>query len=108
MISKYNGTCCHCGKPTKAGTDEYDLDTKKSFHRDCEAKRDLFSASEAEALADELGYCHAADVERMAPKWIVWTLSAADRGQVSRGGAASRGGPGALRAVPTGDPGEEE
>lgn len=35
MIAKYAGTCTYCGKPTKPG-DEYDSDTKKSFHVECE------------------------------------------------------------------------
>jgi hypothetical protein len=35
VISKYNGVCVYCGKPTKGGTDPYDVDTKKAFHEKC-------------------------------------------------------------------------
>jgi hypothetical protein len=56
MISKYSSTCCHCGKPTKAGVDPYDMDWKKSYHQSCHEKLDLFSQAEAEGIADELGY----------------------------------------------------
>lgn len=35
MISKYSGTCVHCGRPTKAGADLYDVENKESFHQEC-------------------------------------------------------------------------
>lgn len=54
MIAKFNGTCCYCSKPIKAKVDEYDPDSKRSFHRDC---RDSGKPGpDAYRLADELGY----------------------------------------------------
>lgn len=35
MISKFNGTCRYCEKPTLAGKDQYDLDDKTAFHQAC-------------------------------------------------------------------------
>lgn len=60
MISKYPGTCFLCNKPTQAGVDHYDLDSKKSYHAKCEQQNELFSQAEAEQLAERLGYRHIA------------------------------------------------
>ena len=51
MISKYAGTCYICKEPTKAGVDEYDLDTRRGYHAECTE-----GADNPEALAIRLGY----------------------------------------------------
>lgn len=56
MISLYPGVCSYCKKPTKAGVDHYDRDTKTNYHEACAAEDELFAAAEAEALAERLGY----------------------------------------------------
>lgn len=76
MICKYNGTCSICGKPTKAGKDIYDLETKESYHEDCRSRRDLFSASEAEELADQLGFIRRD--EPIRTDWFLWKVPHAD------------------------------
>lgn len=54
MISRYDGTCCFCGKKTLANVDEYDLDSKKSFHVECRDNQP--PGPESFKLADELGF----------------------------------------------------
>jgi hypothetical protein len=56
MISKYNGKCAHCGQPTKAGVDQYDIDTKRSYHEACEPQPLPFDSAEDDELADRLGF----------------------------------------------------
>ena len=52
MVSKYNGSCFICTRPTVAGKDHYDLDAKKSYHEACTGR----TLAEAHALADSLGF----------------------------------------------------
>jgi hypothetical protein len=54
MISKFDGRCFICGKPTKAGKDMYDLDTRQSYHAEC--KENQPPGPEAYALAERLGF----------------------------------------------------
>ena len=35
MRAKYLGRCRYCGKPIEAGRDEYEIDTKTSYHIEC-------------------------------------------------------------------------
>lgn len=56
MITRYNSTCSVCHKPTKAGVDEYDLVSKKSYHLDCQHGHEPTTPDDSEALADRLGY----------------------------------------------------
>lgn len=60
MISRYNGTCAYCKKPTRGGVDHYSMEEKISFHFVCRtstAEPDPPTAStEADALADKLGF----------------------------------------------------
>lgn len=60
MISKYNGTCFYCHRPTKAGVDQYDLAEKISYHAQCLANVNEWDETvlkdDAESLADRLGY----------------------------------------------------
>ena len=58
MISKYNGTCVFCKNPTTANVDQYDMDTKKSYHEDCRDRYEQTTGrEEANVLADRLGFC---------------------------------------------------
>jgi hypothetical protein len=56
MIAKYPSKCRYCGKPITVGTDEYEIESKTSYHRDCHEAQDLFSAREAEELAERLHF----------------------------------------------------
>jgi len=56
MISKYNGICFYCKQPTKANVDEYELDSKKSFHVACKEQDEAQPSPEQFTLADKLGY----------------------------------------------------
>ena len=56
MISRFPGTCAFCKQPTKAHVDIYDVDTKQNYHEQCKHAPDLFSQSEAEALATRLHF----------------------------------------------------
>jgi len=84
VISKFNGTCFYCKQPTKAGTDTYELDTKRSYHEAC--KEAAWSTPDAEqrALAERLGFCAIADIPRMAERWVLWDLHKTDRGAAAR------------------------
>lgn len=84
MISKFNGTCCYCGKPTRAGIDEYNTEKKKGCHREC-----IFAPPYAEAIAtaDRLLYCHHDDrsIQLMAGQWVTLRyLHESDRGETER------------------------
>ena len=35
MIAKFSSICCFCSTKIEAGRDEYDPDTKKSWHLEC-------------------------------------------------------------------------
>ena len=35
MIAQYAANCRYCGRPIQAGRDEYDMDTKSSYHLEC-------------------------------------------------------------------------
>ena len=54
VLSKFNGTCSYCNRPTKAGLDHYDLDKKSSYHETCDPSNR--SLEQAHALADRLGF----------------------------------------------------
>jgi hypothetical protein len=56
VIALYPGICVHCKKPTRAGLDHYDRDTKMNYHEACAARDELFAQAEAESLAERLGY----------------------------------------------------
>lgn len=57
MISKYNGTCVYCGKPTKAGVDHYDIENKRGYHSACEERQENAPPSAAAfSLAEDLGF----------------------------------------------------
>ena len=57
MISKYNGICVFCKKPTAANVDHYDMDTKTGYHETCRDRYEQTTGrEEAEALADLLGF----------------------------------------------------
>jgi hypothetical protein len=56
MISKYNGTCFYCKQPTKANVDEYELESKKSFHLACKEQDEAKPAPEQFALAERLHF----------------------------------------------------
>lgn len=54
MISKYPGTCCYCKLPTKAGVDEYEIESKASYHVECHENPK--PTPECYAIAARLGY----------------------------------------------------
>lgn len=60
MISRYNGSCAYCKRPTKASVDHYSLEEKISFHYACrtnvEALDEATGTTDAEALAEALGF----------------------------------------------------
>lgn len=61
MISRYNGTCEYCKRPTKASVDHYSLEEKISFHFACRNEAPDPPAAptptpDAEELAERLGY----------------------------------------------------
>jgi hypothetical protein len=54
MIAKYPGKCRYCKKPIEVGRDEYEVETKTSFHPEC---RDSQSPeASAFTLATDLGF----------------------------------------------------
>lgn len=56
MISKFNGTCRYCKKPTKAGVDHYDLDAKTGYHEACKEEAESRPSPEQFELAERLGF----------------------------------------------------
>jgi hypothetical protein len=54
MISRYSGTCSICNKPTKAGQDIYDVESKESYHEDCRENQQ--PGPELYALAQRLHF----------------------------------------------------
>lgn len=59
MISKYPGVCRYCKKPTLAGKDHYDLESKTGYHSKCQEDAENAPASQEQyELADRLGYVH--------------------------------------------------
>src|SRR3990167_6328914 len=57
MISKYNSTCRYCKLPTKAGVDQYDIDSKSGYHWKCEEEAENQPPSREQLeLAGQLGY----------------------------------------------------
>lgn len=86
MISKYGGICRYCKLPTKAGQDQYDLDTKTGYHDLCKEADETTIDPSAYILAERLGYIHydpageaAGLLRRMLPR--------------DRGGSAGRNEP---------------
>ena len=83
MISKYNSTCRYCKLPTKAGVDQYDIDSKSGYHSKCEEEAENQPPSREQfELADRLGFrehgwgeLQPADLADDGP---LWTLSDAD------------------------------
>jgi hypothetical protein len=61
MISKFAGKCKTCGQPYRAGEEIYWSREDGGHHQDCRNKVDLFSESEAERLAGELGFIRPGD-----------------------------------------------
>lgn len=70
MISKFDGICCYCNKPTRAGLDEYD--DRKAFHLECRDNRP--PGPEAFQLADRLGYIRSGDP--IPALWFTWNPAA--------------------------------
>ena len=58
IISKFKSTCKACKGEIPQGVEiRYDAATKSAFHPECaEPKADLFGGTEAEELADQLGF----------------------------------------------------
>jgi hypothetical protein len=56
MIAKYPGTCCYCKRPTAAGVDQYEVETRKSYHPDCLPGSLPFDHDAAERIAERLGF----------------------------------------------------
>jgi len=56
MIAKYGGICRYCGKAIKPGEDEYEPESKTSFHVQCAENQP--PSAEQIALAERLGYRH--------------------------------------------------
>lgn len=54
MLSRYDSTCSFCHRPTKAGLDEYDYYSKKSFHVECQTNQPPGPAEFA--LAEKRGF----------------------------------------------------
>lgn len=76
MISKYNGTCCYCHEPTRANVDEYEIETKASYHAECRENQP--PGPEDYALADRLGFIKF-DPE-MGSGGLLRCMSGTDRG----------------------------
>lgn len=95
MISRYNGTCVHCSKPTKAGTDIYDVESKESYHEACRENPVPTPADFSKAA--ELGFVPSADIGSVS--WVAvcadWVLRNLRQGVVrettGRSGPESRG-----------------
>lgn len=57
ITAKWASRCPSCGLPIAKGDEVlYDSAAKKVFHLACEPKADLFGGTEAETLADRLGF----------------------------------------------------
>ena len=56
MLAKYASPCAYCGEPVKPGRDEYDYETKVSWHLECKEHADSQPDPKQRALADRLGY----------------------------------------------------
>lgn len=57
ITCKFPSRCASCGESVAKGDEVlYDSAAKKVFHLACEPKADLFGGTEAETLADRLGY----------------------------------------------------
>ena len=59
MIAKYPGKCRYCGSPVMIGRDEYDIETKTSYHLECREEEDNAPPSPADyRRAEALGFIH--------------------------------------------------
>ena len=58
MISKYDGRCRYCKQATHAGVDEYDVETRQSYHVACQSQSQLLPIAEQHELAERLGFRH--------------------------------------------------
>ena len=56
MIAKFASPCIYCDLPVKPGRDEYDYETKKSWHLECKDSADSQPDPGQQDLADRLGY----------------------------------------------------
>lgn len=57
MQSRFNGKCAKCSGPIKAGDEiHYDGEARKAYHPDCKPGGAIFEGTEAERLAESLGY----------------------------------------------------
>lgn len=65
MIAKYPGACRYCRKLIEVGRDEYDVDSKTSFHVGCAPKEQPPSSDRLD-LADRLGFVLSEDVMDVA------------------------------------------
>lgn len=88
MIAKYPGRCRYCGKPIEVGRDEYDIETKTSYHVECHENPK--PTPECYAIADRCGFVPAGDVERtsfvaLGEQWsALRRVPSADRDATSR------------------------
>ena len=82
MISRYNGTCSICGKPTKANVDEYDTESRKSYHVECFETEEP-PGPEQHAFAESIGWISHTDA--MARNWVLFYLHEASSGATARG-----------------------
>lgn len=56
MISRYNGFCKYCHRPTKAGVDQYLVAEKISYHEACLENGAVDEETASDELADKLGF----------------------------------------------------
>lgn len=54
MIAKYPAKCRYCGKPIEVGKDEYDIDSRSSYHWECHDNPK--PTPEAHDFAERLGF----------------------------------------------------
>ena len=59
MIAKYPGKCRYCQSPIMIKRDEYDIETKTSYHLECKDEEETRPPDPADyRLADALGFIH--------------------------------------------------
>ena len=57
MIAKYPSKCRYCGNPIQVRRDEYDIETKSSYHLECREEEDSAPPSSADhRRAEALGF----------------------------------------------------
>ena len=59
MIAKYPGKCRYCQSPIMIKRDEYDIESKTSYHIECKEDQDNAPPSSADyRRAEALGFIH--------------------------------------------------